>query len=78
MDIKEIKRLAQDLTSAELEDLARRIEETGQCPEGTTKDPGELLSNVLQALEVRQLIDQGTPLADAVRAFSARVRQTLA
>lgn len=77
MDIKEIKRLAQTHSVAELESMASTIEDTGLPPEGSTKEAGECLSDVLQALEVRRLMEQGSPLVEAVRHFSARVRQTL-
>jgi hypothetical protein len=77
MDIKEIKRLAQEHTAAELEHQAQAIEETGEAPKGSSKDAEGALSDVLQALEVRKLLDQGLPLGDAVRQFSSRVRQSI-
>jgi hypothetical protein len=77
MDIKEIKRLAQEKSAAELEQLATAFEESGELPVGVDKDPEEYLSALLQACEVRKLVDGGLSLGDAVREFSKRVRSSI-
>ncbi len=76
MDIKSIKALATQHTAAELDGMAEAVESSGSTPPDVSKDPGEYLSDLLQAKEVRVLVDEGTPLNEAVRAFSKRVRGT--
>ncbi len=77
MDIKEIKRLAQEKSAVELEQLATAFEESGELPVGVDKDPEDYLSALLQACEVRKLVDGGSSLGDAVREFSKRVRSSI-
>ncbi len=77
MDIKEIKRLAQEKSATELEKLAVAFEESGELPTGVNQDPEHYLSALLQACEVRKLVDGGLSLGDAVREFSKRVRSSI-
>ena len=77
MDIKAIKMLAQEKTAEELQALADEFENSGILPKNIQKDPAEYLSDLLQALEVRLLVDSGLSLGDAVREFSKRVRQSM-
>jgi hypothetical protein len=77
MDIREIKKLAQAHSAADLERLATEFEESGVMPADCSKEPEAHLSDLLQALEVRKIMDQGAQLNDAVRTFSARVRKSI-
>lgn len=78
MDVKAIKYLATNYSTQELQNFANEIE-AGKLPvfPYSKEDPGQLLSDVIQAAEVRSLVDQGWDLQEAVRAFSKRVRETL-
>ncbi len=77
MDIKAIKELAQQYTTSELMKFAADLENTGSCALAAKTDPGELMSDILQAAEVRGLIDKGATVQDAVRELSKRVRTVL-
>jgi hypothetical protein len=77
VDIKAIKRLAQEKSAQELGLMADEFENSGNLPPGIEKEPEEYLSDLLQAMEVRLLIDSGLTLADAVREFSKRVRSSV-
>lgn len=77
MDIKSMKDLASQYTADQLEQFAKDLEEKGECPLKTKEDLGDLLSDLLQAREVRLLMDQGLSLNEAVREFSKRVRHVL-
>ncbi len=77
MDLKSLKELAQNYTVAELNAAADALENTGECALSPKLDLHELMSDLLQASEVRQLVDQGQTLQEAVRTFSQRVRGTL-
>lgn len=78
MDIKAIKELAQKHTSQELMAFADMLENTGKVPCSEKADASEIMSDLLQAAEVRGLVDGGMSLQDAVRDFSKRVRGTIA
>jgi hypothetical protein len=77
MDLKAIKELAQQYTQSQLNDFATQLETTGQCSCSSKSDAGEIMSDLLQALEVRKAIDNGQSLQEAVRDFSRRVRTVL-
>jgi hypothetical protein len=80
MDIKVIKELASKYSTQELFQFADELENTGKttCPECLEKtDLNALMSDFLQAAEVRNLTDSGMPLNEAVREFSKRVRGVL-
>lgn len=77
MDLKAIKELAQKYTCTELGAFADELENTGVCQAANKSDPNEAMSDLLQALEVRQMLDQGMTLQEAVREFSKRVRAVL-
>lgn len=77
MDIKAIKALASAHSSAELEKMATQFEESGIVPEPSTKSPEEYLSDLLQACEVKRLVESGQLLSDAIREFSKRVRGSI-
>jgi len=77
MDIKAIKELAQKYTLHELEACALDLENSGKCCCTQKEDIHDAMSDVLQSLEVRSLVDGGMSLQDAVREFSKRVRNVL-
>ena len=77
MDLKAIKELAQKFTVQELENWATELEQKGQCSAIAKTDANEAMSDVLQAMEVRKLVDGGSSLQEATREFSKRVRSTL-
>ena len=77
MDIKIIKELVQKYSADELHKFADEFESTGVAPVKTQDDPGEQMSDYLQAAEVRTVMDQGKPMNDALREFAQRVRGVL-
>jgi hypothetical protein len=77
MDIKTIKELSSQYTSDELFKFADEFEATGVAPVKTQEDPGDQMSDYLQAAELRQLIDKGMGQNEALREFSKRVRGVL-
>jgi len=77
MDIKSIRDLAQKYTVDELNMFADEFEATGIAPVKTQDDPGAQMSDYLMGAELRRLLDKGTPLNDAVREFSKRIRGVL-
>lgn len=77
MDIKVIKKLVQEYSSDELIKFADEFEATGIPPVKTQDDPGDQMSDYLQAAEIRSQVDQGKPLNDALREFGQRVRGVL-
>ncbi|MES2615787.1 MAG: hypothetical protein V4591_10275 [Bdellovibrionota bacterium] len=80
MDVKVIKELATKYTVEQLFQFADELESTGKtsCSECLEKtDLNSVMSDFLQAAEVRGLIDGGMPLNEAVRDFSKRVRGVL-
>lgn len=74
MDIAAIKELAQKYTQKELLAYADELEQFGSCKVTTKTDPDAVMSDLLQAAEVRGLVDNGMSLQEAVREFSKRVR----
>jgi hypothetical protein len=77
MDIRALKELAQAFTVPELDACVLELENTGKCRCTAKTDTHEAMSDLLQALEVRSLVDGGMSLQDAVREFSKRVRLVL-
>lgn len=77
MDLKSIKELAQNYTVGQLSACADALEQTGACACTPKADSAEAMSDLLQAMEVRALLDKGMGLQDAVREFSKRVRTVL-
>jgi len=77
MDVKSIKDLAQNYTVDELTAFADQFESTGVAPVKTQEDPGDQMSDYLQAAELRTYIDQGMNPNEALREFSRRVRGVL-
>jgi len=80
VDIKIIKELANKYSVEQLNGFANELENTEKtsCPECLNKtDLGEIMSDFLQAIEVKELIASGLPLNEAVREFSKRVRGVL-
>ena len=77
MDIKVIKSLVQQYSSDELIKFADEFEATGVAPIKTQDDPGNQMSDYLQAAEIRSQVDQGKALNDALREFGQRVRGVL-
>jgi hypothetical protein len=77
MDVKSVKELASKYTCQELLKFADDFEATGMAPVKTQEDPGEQMSDYLQACELRQLIDKGMSINEALREFSKRVRGVL-
>jgi hypothetical protein len=77
MDIKSIKDLAEKYRVEELNKFADEFEASGIAPVRTQDDPGDQMSDYLQAAELRSYIDQGLSINEAVREFSKRVRGVL-
>jgi hypothetical protein len=77
MDVKVIKDLAQKYTVDELNKLADEFEATGVAPVKTQDDPGDQMSDYLQAAELRTYLDQGMNVTEALREFSKRIRGVL-
>lgn len=77
MDVKALKELAQKYTVDELNGFADEFENTGVAPVKTQEDAGDQMSDYLQAAELRQYIDQGMNINEAMREFSKRVRGVL-
>ncbi|MBY0515623.1 MAG: hypothetical protein K2P81_01855 [Bacteriovoracaceae bacterium] len=77
MDIKIIKELVQKYSVDELNKFADEFESTGVAPVKTQDDPGDQMSDYLQAAEVKAVMDQGKPMNDALREFAQRVRGVL-
>ncbi len=80
MDIKIIKELVGKYSVDELLKFADELEQHGKtsCPECLLKtDLNSVMSDFLQAIEVKQLTQNGLPLNEAVREFSKRVRGVL-
>lgn len=77
MDVKAVKDLAQKYTVEELNKFADEFENTGVAPVKTQEDPGDQMSDYLQAAELRALLDRGMNVNEALREFSKRVRGVL-
>jgi hypothetical protein len=77
MDVKVVKELAQKYSVDELNKFADDFEATGVAPLKTQEDPGEQMSDYLQAAELRSYLDKGMALPEALREFSKRVRGVL-
>jgi hypothetical protein len=77
MDIKTIKTLVQNHTAEELNKFADEFEQTGVAPIKTQEDAGDQMSDYLQAAEIRQMVDDGKPINEAIREFGQRVRGVL-
>lgn len=77
MDIKALRELAQTYTVEQLNAFVDELEKTGSCRCSQKNDPGDVMTDLLQAIEVRQAIDEGQSLQEAIREFSKRVRTVL-
>jgi hypothetical protein len=77
MDIKIIKDLVQKYSVDELNKFADEFEQTGIAPVKTQDDPGDQMSDYLQAAEVKAVMDAGKNMNDALREFAQRVRGVL-
>ena len=77
MDVKSLKELAQKYTIVELNKFADDFENTGVAPVKTQDDPGDQMSDYLQAAELRAYLDKGMNINEALREFSKRVRGVL-
>jgi hypothetical protein len=77
MDIKALRELAQQYTVDQLNAFVEELENTGRCSCSQKEDPFEVMSDLLQAMEVRRSVDAGMSLQEAVRDFSKRVRAVL-
>jgi hypothetical protein len=77
MDVKSVKELAQKYTVEELNEFADEFENTGVAPVPTQEDPGEQMSDYLQAAELRAYLDKGLSMTEALREFSKRIRGVL-
>lgn len=77
MDVKACKDLAQKFTVEELNKFADEFEATGVAPIKTQDDPGDQMSDYLQAAELRSYLDRGMNVNEALREFSKRVRGVL-
>jgi hypothetical protein len=78
VDLKSIKELAEKFTAGQLSQCADELENSGKCMCTEKADLNEAMSDVLQAMEVRNAMDEkGFTLQEAVREFSKRVRTVL-
>jgi len=77
MDVKAVKDLAQKYSKDELFKFADEFEASGIAPVKTNEDPGDQMSDYLQAAELRALMDDGLNVTDALREFSKRIRGIL-
>ncbi|MFZ9519908.1 MAG: DUF6952 family protein [Silvanigrellaceae bacterium] len=77
MDVKALRELAQNYSIEQLNGFITELENTGKCSCSAKEDPGDVMSDLLQAIEVRQAVDAGQSLQEAVRDFSKRVRSVL-
>ncbi|NBO37013.1 hypothetical protein EBU99_00315 [bacterium] len=77
MDIKALRELAQTYSVEQLNQCVNDLENKGSCSCSQKSDPFEIMTDLLQAIEVRQAMDNGSSLQDAVREFSKRVRAVL-
>ncbi len=77
MDIKIIKDLVQKYSVEELNKFADEFEQSGVAPVKTQDDPGDQMSDYLQAAEVKAVMDAGKNMNDALREFAQRVRGVL-
>jgi len=77
MDVKVVKDLAQKYTIEELNKFADDFEATGVAPIKTQDDPGDQMSDYLQAAELRSYLDKGMNVNEALREFSKRIRGVL-
>jgi hypothetical protein len=77
MDVKVVRELAQKYTVDELNKFADEFESTGIAPVKTNDDPGEQMSDFLQAAELRAYVDKGMSINEALREFSKRIRGVL-
>lgn len=77
MDIKIIKDLVQKYSVEELNKFADEFEQTGIAPVKTQDDPGDQMSDYLQAAEVKAVMNAGKNMNDALREFAQRVRGVL-
>jgi hypothetical protein len=72
------KDFAQRYTKAELDDAVAAFEsDLSNKLNVPGKDEGEMLSNLLVAAFLRQRMDQGTPINEALREYSQRVRSMI-
>lgn len=78
MDIKTIKKLAQDYKREELLGFADKLEQEGVAEVKTQDDPGDQMSDYLQAAEVITIMEsEQLDLNTAVRQFAKRVRSAI-
>ena len=77
MDVKSVKELAQKYTVEELNKFADEFEASGVAPVKTQDDPGDQMSDYLQAAELRSYLDKGMNVTEALREFSKRIRGVL-
>jgi hypothetical protein len=77
MDIKVLRELAQQYSVEQLNEFVNELENTGHCSCSQKEDPFEIMSDLLQAIEVRRSVDSGQSVQEAVREFSKRVRAVL-
>lgn len=78
MKLPEIKRLAGEHDTKTLEQAAQSFEtklENKLNVQGS--DDGDILTNLLMAIEVKKKMDQGMDLNEAIREISSRVRGVL-
>ena len=78
MDLKTIKDFAEKYSRDELYKFADELEQKGSVSISTKSDVNEVMSDLLQAAEVRGLMDdKKLSLQEAVREFSKRVRAAI-
>jgi hypothetical protein len=77
MDLKALRHLAQTYSIEQLNACVEELESTGACSCWQKDEPMDVMTDLLQAIEVRQALDRGEPLSEAIREFSKRVRSVL-
>lgn len=75
MDVKEIREIAKKFTPEQIEGCITQQIDTGKniCIE--TQDTVEILNELSKAGFVRELMEQGMSLADALRELARRIRK---
>ena len=75
MDIREIKKIAQRYTPEQIEGCITRQVETGKniCLED--EETEKIVNDLSKAVVVRELVDSGRSLADALRELARRMRR---
>lgn len=75
MDIREIKKIAQRYTPEQIEGCITRQVETGKNRCIEDEETEKIVNDLSKAVVVRELVDSGMSLADALRELARRMRR---